>query len=92
MTHSAPSVRQESINNKKTVNVISAKKSLCPVIFFVKKALAPSFFTSKKIAQKMMLNDCSNVPLTKKVGTLWILNISYSTIHPTLRYNHNDYN
>ena len=48
MTHSASSVRQESINNKKAVNVISAKKSLCPVIFFVKKSVGPVIFFFKK--------------------------------------------
>ena len=49
MTHSASSVRQESINNKKAVNVISAKKVSAPSFFSSKKALAPSFFSSKKV-------------------------------------------
>ena len=48
MTHSASSVIQESINNKKALNVISAKKSLCPVIFFVKKSVGPVIFFFKK--------------------------------------------
>ena len=58
MTHSAPSVRQESVNNKKAVNVISAKKKsllrhffrqkrVGPVIFCPKKVHAPSFFSQK---------------------------------------------
>ena len=35
-----------------------------------------------QISWKMVENHYSHVPLTKKVGTFWISNISYSTIHP----------
>ena len=60
MTHSASSVRQESINNKKAVNVISAKKVPAPSFFSPKKALAPSFFSSKKVFAPSFFSQKNN--------------------------------